>query len=110
VAISLPDKFEAGTPAIVNIIAFAKALRLIQQFGTDAFQGATAEKLAATDMLYHDELEQYAGRELLDALRQTLIGRSVRVPTVEGAKPYINLDNAASTPTFTLIWEAVCQT
>jgi selenocysteine lyase/cysteine desulfurase len=110
VAISLPDKFEAGTPAIVNIIAFAKALRLIQQFGTDAFQGATTEKLAATDMLYHDELEQYAGRELLDALRQTLIGRSVRVPTVEGAKPYINLDNAASTPTFTPIWEAVCQT
>ena len=33
-------------------------------------------------------------------LRQTLIGRGVRVPTVEGAKPYVNLDNAASTPTF----------
>ena len=27
-----PDRFEAGTPAIVNVIAFAKALRLIQQF------------------------------------------------------------------------------
>ena len=66
-----PDKFEAGTPAIVNVIAFAKALRLIQQFGNDAFQGrrrtsAGAAKLAATDILHHDELERYSGRELLD--------------------------------------------
>ena len=105
-----PDKFEAGTPAIVNVIAFARALRLIQQFGNDAFRGATAEKLTAAEILYHDELEQYSGRELLDELRQTLIGRGVRVPTVEGAKPYINLDNGASTPTFTPIWDAVCQT
>ncbi len=105
-----PDKFEAGTPAIVNDIAFAKALRLIRHFGNDAFQGATAEKLAATEILWHDELEKYAGRELLDELRQNLIGRNVRVPTVEGATPYINLDNAASTPTFTPIWDAVCQT
>ncbi len=66
-------------PAIVNVIAFAEALRLTQHFGKDAFQGATAEKLAATDILCHDELEQYSGRELLDELRQTLIGRSVRV-------------------------------
>jgi hypothetical protein len=111
-----PDKFEAGTPAIVNVIAFAKALRLIQHFGHDAFQDAVAEKpavaekLAATEILCHDELEKYSGRELLDELRQTLIGRSVRVPTVEGARPYINLDNGASTPTFAPIWDAVCQT
>ena len=83
-----PDKFEAGTPAIVNVIAFARALQLIQHFGKDAFQDAAAEKLAATEILYHDELEKYSGRELLDELRQTLIGRGVRVPTVEGARPY----------------------
>ena len=105
-----PDRFEAGTPAIVNVIAFARALRLIQQFGEDAFQGATAERVAATEILYHDELERFSGRELLDALRQTLIGRDVRVPTVEGARPFINLDNGASTPTFTPIWDAVCRT
>ena len=62
------------------------------------------------EILYHDELEKYSGRELLDELRQTLIGRGVRVPTAEGARPYINLDNGASTPTFTPIWDAVCQT
>jgi len=105
-----PDKFEAGTPAIVNVIAFAKALRLIQHFGNDAFREAAAEKLTATEILWHDELEKYSGRELLDELRQTLVGRSVRVPTVEGARPYINLDNGASTPTFTPIWDTVCQT
>ncbi len=104
-----PDKFEAGTPAIVNVIAFAKALRLIQHFGNDAFQDVATKNLAATDILYHDELEKYSGRELLSELRQTLIGRGVRIPTMEGAKPYINLDNAASTPTFTPIWDAVCQ-
>jgi selenocysteine lyase/cysteine desulfurase len=119
-----PDKFEAGTPAIVNVIAFAKALRLIQHFGNDAFQDAgdnagddaAAERLAgderltAAEILYHDVLLEYSGRELLDELRQTLISRSIRVPTAEGARPYINLDNAASTPTFTPIWDAVRQT
>ena len=41
-----PDKFEAGTPAIVNVIAFAVALRLIQRFGKDAFQDAAAQRAA----------------------------------------------------------------
>jgi selenocysteine lyase/cysteine desulfurase len=105
-----PDRFEAGTPAIVNIIAFARALQLIKHFGNDTFKDATAEKLTAVEILYHDELEEYSGRKLLDELRQTLIGRRVLVPTVEGARPYINLDNGASTPTFTPIWNTVCQT
>jgi selenocysteine lyase/cysteine desulfurase len=104
-----PGKFEAGTPAIINVIAYAVALRLIQQFGHEAFQNTSVEGLAATDILYRDELEPYSGRELLGALRQTLIGRGACVPTVAGAQPYINLDNAASTPTFAPIWEAVCQ-
>jgi selenocysteine lyase/cysteine desulfurase len=105
-----PDKFEAGTPAVVNVIALARALRLIRRFGKDAFQDATATERTATEILYCDELEEYTGRELLAELRRTLIGRGVRVPTAEGSTPFINLDNAASTPTFTPIWEAVCQT
>jgi selenocysteine lyase/cysteine desulfurase len=110
-----PDKFEAGTPAIVNVIAFAVALRLSRQFGNDAFQGAVAEKLASaeklavTETLRHDELEEYSGREMLEELRKTLIGQEVRVPTAEGARTFVNLDNAASTPTFTPIWDAVCR-
>lgn len=105
-----PDKFEAGTPAIINIIAFAKALSMVQQSGKDIFLNPVTEKLTATEILYHDELEKFSGRELLDKLRQTLIGRGVRVPTMEGVLPFINLDNSASTPTFTPVWNAFCQT
>ena len=105
-----PNKFEAGTPAIINVIAFAKALRLIQQFGSDVFLDSTAEKQAAIEILYHDELEKYSGRELLDELRLTLIGSSIHVPTKEGKRPYINLDNSASTRTFTPIWKAAWET
>jgi len=32
-----PDRFEAGTPAIVNIIAFATGLRMIQKSGKEIF-------------------------------------------------------------------------
>jgi len=105
-----PDKFEAGTPAIVSVIAFARALHLIQLFGKDAFQDSIAANLAASDILYHDELEQYSGQELSAKLKQTLIGRGLHVPTMEGVRPFINLDNGASTPTFAPIWNAVCQT
>jgi len=105
-----PDKFEAGTPAIVNIIAFASALKLIQEFGKDIFLNPAKEELKTDEILYHYELEKYSGKELLDKLRQTLIGRSILVPTIEGLRPYINLDNSASTPTFIPVWNTVCQT
>ena len=105
-----PGKFEAGTPAIVNVIAFAKALLLIRKFRKDIFLDSATEKLTIDEIMYHDELKEYTGKELLDKLRQTLIGRSIRVPTVEGIRPYVNLDNSASTPTFTPIWNAFRQT
>jgi selenocysteine lyase/cysteine desulfurase len=105
-----PGRFEAGTPAIVNVIAFAKALLLTQHLGGGAFENPTAGKLTADDILRRDELEPYSGLELLNALRKTLIGRGVRVPTAEGARPFVNLDNGASTPTFEPIWTAVRQT
>jgi selenocysteine lyase/cysteine desulfurase len=93
----------------VNVIAFARALRMIRS-GNDIFRNPAAEQLTANDILYHDELEKYSGQELLEALRHTLIGRGILVPTAEGASPYINLDNSASTPTFIPVWNAVRQT
>lgn len=104
-----PDKFEAGTPAIINTIAFAKALLLVQKYGKEIFREPITEKLPVTEILYHDELENFSGQELLDKLRQTLIGRDIQVPTMEGSKPFINLDNSASTPTFTPIWNTFRQ-
>lgn len=110
-----PDKLEAGTPAIINVIALAKALQLTHVFGADAFlrmSTASATADAASDatavtLLYDDELTQASGEPLLNELRKTLIGRGVFVPTAAGARPFTNLDNAASTPTFTPIWDVV---
>ncbi|MBG0859692.1 MAG: aminotransferase class V-fold PLP-dependent enzyme [Bacteroidales bacterium] len=105
-----PDKFEAGTPAIVNVIAFARALRLIKRYGKDIFRNVVPGSLTAADILYNDKLLNYSGQELLDELKQTLIGRGMPVPTAEGPRPFINLDNAASTPAFMPVWKAACQT
>ena len=106
-----PDKFEAGTPAIVNVIAFAKALQLARQYGAGVFEENAGTSVhsgmpAAAAVLESNDLEPNAGRVLLHALRQTFIGRGVLVPTMKGDQPYINLDNGASTPTFAPIWEA----
>jgi len=105
-----PQRFEAGTPAIINIIAFARALQIIRQYGFNPFADADSEPCDAAGILYHDELEAYTGRQLLGELRKSHIGRNHPVPTREGSSPFINLDNAASTPTFTPIWNAVRRT
>jgi selenocysteine lyase/cysteine desulfurase len=105
-----PERYEAGTPAIINVIAFARALSLTMRHGKDIFKGPPTEILSATDILYRDDMERYTGQEMLDALRQTLIGRSMKVPTTAGLKPYINFDNSASTPTFTPVWDTVRRT
>jgi len=101
-----PDRFEAGTPAIINVIAFARALRMIKKYGKEIFLNLSPEKLTAAEILHNDDLEKYSGQKLLDELRKTLIGRGKLVPTAEGLKPYINLDNSASTPTFGPVWDA----
>jgi selenocysteine lyase/cysteine desulfurase len=104
------ERFEPGTPSIINIIAFAKALQLTKQYGNHAFHGWHSEKLGMADILYNDDLVEYTGSELLKELRKTLIGSNVQAPTIHGEKPFINFDNGASTPTFKPIWEAVRQT
>jgi selenocysteine lyase/cysteine desulfurase len=104
-----PGRFEAGTPAIVNIIAFAKVLRMMRKYGDDIFSKLTGGTLPVAEILYRDEMEAYTGQELLDKLRNTMIGKGIRVPTMKGPKPYINLDNGASTPAFMPVWNTVCR-
>jgi selenocysteine lyase/cysteine desulfurase len=105
-----PERFEAGTPAVINVIAFAKALRLVREHGGGAFRSTPAAPLTAAAILSRDWLEAYSGRELLDVLRRATIGREILVPTADGPRPYVNLDNAASTRTFGPIWNAVSET
>jgi selenocysteine lyase/cysteine desulfurase len=101
-----PDRFEAGTPAIINIIAFAKALLMIKKWGNDIFMQKPFEEMDAEKILYDDELKPYNGIGLLYELRKRLIGRNVLVPTTKGLQAFINFDNSASTPTFTPVWDA----
>jgi selenocysteine lyase/cysteine desulfurase len=95
-----PDKFEAGTPAIINVIAFAKALKMIQSSGKEVFLNSKPEKLAVAEILYHHELEKLSGPDLLRELRKIQVGQGIQVPTKHGIRSFINLDNSASTPTF----------
>jgi selenocysteine lyase/cysteine desulfurase len=102
-----PARFEAGTPNIVNAIALAKAVQLVKQNGKDIFKKNRAQRLTVDDLMFKDEFDELSGEELLDKIRESLVGREVRVPTIRSERPYINLDNAASTPTFFPIWNVV---
>ncbi len=119
---SAPDKFEAGTPAIINIIAFAKALLMIKQYGTGIFKNGneinpadtndfTKDNLTeVTRFLFNDNLQEYSGKPLMEKLNIELIGKGKTVSTMFGEVPFINLDNAASTPTFKPVLDAFFKT
>jgi selenocysteine lyase/cysteine desulfurase len=98
-----PGKYEAGTPAIVNVIAFARALQMLQKYGKDVFRSVSAN-LSPEDILHDDKLKDFSGKVLLDKLKETLVGRNKMVPTAKGNRPFVNFDNAASTPTLEPIW------
>jgi selenocysteine lyase/cysteine desulfurase len=104
-----PDRFEAGTPSIINIIALAKALLLSKKYGSEI----SGEEIAGTfhpgEILPGDEFDNLSGKELMEKLRQTCAGRDVPVPSLSGEKPFINLDNSASTPAFAPVWKTFCQ-
>lgn len=105
-----PDKFEAGTPAIINVIALARALQMIQHSGKDMFKNCQPEKLTASEILHHDQFRNVSGIKLLEELRKNRIGLGIQVPTAKGMQPFLNFDNSASTPTFELVWNAFRQT
>lgn len=105
-----PDKFEAGTPAIISVIALARALQMIQQSGKDIFKNCQPEELTVSEILHHDQFRSHSGIKLLEELRKTHIGRGMQVPTANGMQPFLNFDNSASTPTFEPVWKAFRQT
>lgn len=117
---SPPAKFEAGTPAIINVIAFARALQLADKYGEDLFKDLMDQKdlrdqknlrdqkdqdLTARELFDQDQLDGFEGNELLKRLRNTRIGLDLRVPTSQGPRSFINLDSSASTPTFDPVWD-----
>lgn len=104
-----PDRFEAGTPPVINAVAFARALELTRRFGARVFERRPPAASTPFEILRRDELLEFSGRELLHRLRRAVMGRGRSVPAAEGFLPFIHLDNAASTPAFLPVWKAVCQ-
>jgi selenocysteine lyase/cysteine desulfurase len=96
-----PERFEAGTPAVINTLACVHALSLATQWKP------CESAVSVEDLLYTDEFGGLRGEELLKALRSTLVGGTRPVPTTDGLRPFINLDNSASMPTFIPIWQTV---
>jgi len=95
-----PEKFEPGTPAIINIIAFARALQLLKKSGKNLFQNSSSGNLNASGILEMNGLETRKGKELLETLRNNFPGKNIKVPTTSGQTTFVNLDAAASTPAF----------
>ncbi len=105
-----PERFEAGTPAIINIIALAIAIQGKLNFNAENFYQQEEKQPTAHEIIYNDELTDYNGKELLSELGKSLIGRSNPVPTSKGISAFVNFDYAASTPAFEPVWNAVKQT
>lgn len=104
-----PDRFEAGTPPVITAVAFARALGLARRLGIQAFGPCPRGAASPLQILHEDDLPGFSGRELLDRLKRTTMGRGRPVPTDGGLSPYVHADNAASTPTFPAVWNAVRQ-
>lgn len=102
-----PDKFEAGTPSVINVVAFARSLQLIRNHGKDCFGF-----VKVTDYVESNQgnQENFYGKELLEKLKDSVIGRDVQVPVINGSGRYINLDYAASTPSLLPVWDTYINT
>jgi len=105
-----PSRFEPGTPPVINVICFARALQLAAKYGKNCFMRTGIPDLSANEILHQDEFGTARGTELLEKIRETRIGRNLMVPTYTGAMPAINLDSSASTPAFEPVWQAFRKT
>jgi selenocysteine lyase/cysteine desulfurase len=103
-----PERFEPGTPAIVNVIAFACALQMTQRCGAATFSPSSGPELPWNEEPTSCDFDcaHLRGHELLTALRRTMIGRDTLVPVEAGFRPYVHFDSAASTLTFAPVWHA----
>jgi selenocysteine lyase/cysteine desulfurase len=102
-----PERFEAGTPNIIGAIALARAAQLIEKYGPFAFEKTESPALSMEEVLYQDELLHMRGKPLLDQMRRLKMDSAAPVP---GEREFLNLDHAASTPTFTPVWDSFRQT
>lgn len=105
-----PDAFEAGTPAIINCIAFAAALKMIEKSGEKGLFSNNLQPDSSTEIFGANETNSLKGFELLENLSTNMIGKKIQVPAIHGYRPFVNLDNSASTPAFSETWQVFAKT
>ena len=105
-----PDKFETGTPPILHAILLARALQISREAGKNCFLPGQEQIATAQEILFDDPLLSLRGMQLWQKLQNTQPGKALSVPTNCGERGFIQLDNAASTPTFLPIWQAARRT
>ncbi|MFW6365782.1 MAG: aminotransferase class V-fold PLP-dependent enzyme, partial [Spirochaetota bacterium] len=103
-----PERFEAGTPAVINCVLFAAALLMTCSHGPDIFwrNQEIMNRTSVYDILYDDDYANLSGGKLLEALKRSITGRNLHVPYEGGYRRYVNFDNAASTPALTPVYNA----
>ncbi|HRY33672.1 MAG TPA: aminotransferase class V-fold PLP-dependent enzyme [Bacteroidales bacterium] len=93
-----PERFEAGTPAVMNVITFCAYLAELRTNDTFGKSLTKVNPLSPEQILYEDTTMANGGKALLQELRDSMIGRRMDVPVLQGRMPYVNFDHAASTP------------
>ena len=88
------EKHEAGTPAIINVIAFASALTILKNDPDVKFTPNNGEPENATKLLFEDDLADFRGESLLTELKKRLVGRRVNVPSMAGDTPSFSSSRA----------------
>ncbi len=100
-----PERQEAGTPPVINVLGFVRALLLLKECAGERFDEWLDEPVGV-DEIFLDDMLPAGGMDLLHSLRGSLIGRDLPVPVSTGKTRYVNLDNAASTPAFEAVWQS----
>lgn len=101
----IPERFEPGTPAIISVIAFARALQLKKQLKKDYCIEKRNKDFSADDILYRDNFSNLSGADLLKKLRETIVGYKTKVPAANNNPEFINFDHAACTSSFLPVWK-----
>jgi selenocysteine lyase/cysteine desulfurase len=98
----VPEKFEAGTPAIINIITLVKALLLSRKYGQDIFKPSN-EKFPDG---ISEKKSRFSDATQMQHFKNSFINTRIKVPTLHGFREFTYLDNAASTPALLDAWYA----
>jgi selenocysteine lyase/cysteine desulfurase len=98
-----PDRFEAGTPAVINILAFVTILKLSGSISFEKDQKSGREPLSAEEILNLNEFDNMSGKKVLKIIEDGIFGRSRSEHSIPDR--FINLDYAASTPAFRQTFE-----